>query len=66
MDQAEMTKLFTSFTRGSAGVKRSTGGSGLGLYIAKQFVQLHKGKIWAESKGKEKGSTFIIELPIQR
>jgi len=35
----------------------------LKVTIAKQFVELHKGKIWAESEGKNKGSTFVIELP---
>jgi signal transduction histidine kinase len=39
-------------------------GSGLGLYISKEIVKLHKGKIWLESEGRNKGSTFIIRLPI--
>ena len=65
MTQDELQKLFQSFTRGSAGSKAWSEGSGLGLYIAKQFVEMHKGKIWAESEGIGKGSTFIIELPSQ-
>ena len=40
-------------------------GMGLGLYLANLIVQAHGGKIWAESKGKRKGSTFYIELPIR-
>ncbi len=40
-------------------------GSGLGLYISKQIIDLHEGKIWAESEGRDKGSTFILKLPIQ-
>jgi len=36
----------------------------LGLYVAKEMVKAHNGKIWAESEGKGKGSTFIVELPI--
>ena len=64
MDKEELEKLFQSFTRGSAGVKRFAEGAGLGLYIAKQFVQMHNGTIRAESEGKDKGSTFLIELPI--
>ncbi len=39
-------------------------GPGLGLYLAKQIIEMHKGKIWAESEGLHKGATFIIELPI--
>ena len=38
-------------------------GSGLGLYICKQIIQAHRGKIWAESTPGE-GTTFYIELPI--
>ncbi|MFX0071438.1 MAG: sensor histidine kinase [Candidatus Hermodarchaeota archaeon] len=39
-------------------------GSGLGLYICQEIVKLHKGNIWLESEGRNKGSTFIIRLPI--
>ncbi|MFX0081434.1 MAG: PAS domain S-box protein [Candidatus Hodarchaeota archaeon] len=39
-------------------------GSGLGLYISKEIIDLHKGQIWAESAGRNKGSTFLIKLPI--
>ncbi|MFX1395080.1 MAG: ATP-binding protein [Promethearchaeota archaeon] len=42
-----------------------TEGSGLGLYISKQMVNLQDGKIWLESEGRDKGSTFIIHLPIK-
>jgi len=39
-------------------------GAGLGLYVAKKFMEMHRGRIWAESEGKGKGSKFIVELPI--
>ncbi|MCF6157470.1 MAG: PAS domain S-box protein [wastewater metagenome] len=39
-------------------------GSGIGLAICKNIVQMHKGKIWAESEGKRKGSRFKVILPI--
>ena len=59
------TKLFELFSRGEAGTDTFVEGTGMGLYVAKKFVTLHKGKIWAESKGKNKGSAFHIELPIK-
>jgi len=61
----ELSKMFESFSRGAAGTRLYTEGVGLGLYVAKKFVEMHNGKIWAESKGKGKGSTFYIELPIK-
>ena len=39
-------------------------GSGLGLYISKEIVDLHGGKIILESEGRNKGSSFVIKLPI--
>tara|TARA_Y100000310_G_C20293717_1_gene628378 strand:- start:326 stop:523 length:198 start_codon:yes stop_codon:yes gene_type:complete len=65
MSKEELRHLFESFSRGKAGTKMWTEGAGLGLYIAKQFVEMHKGRIWATSLGKGKGSTFFVELPVQ-
>lgn len=61
----EISSLFKTFTRGSAGQRLWTEGVGLGLYIAKKFLELHNGKIWVESSGKGQGSTFYIEIPIK-
>ena len=38
-------------------------GSGLGLFISKEIVDLHGGTIRAESEGRDKGSRFIVKLP---
>ncbi len=64
LTEDDMKKLFGKFQRLSA---RPTGGessTGLGLSIVKKLVELHGGKIWAESEGKNKGATFIVELPL--
>jgi len=63
--KGEIDMLFESFARGRAGYQFWTEGAGLGLYIARKFLEMHDGKIWAESEGKGKGSTFYIELPIK-
>lgn len=65
MTKQEISHLFKSFSRGTAGSRLWTEGAGLGLYVSKKFVGMHNGKIWAESPGKEKGSIFYIELPIK-
>lgn len=65
MTQEEISGIFKSFSRGETGKKIWTDGSGLGLYVAKKFVEMQGGKIWAESQGRGKGSTFNIELPIK-
>ncbi|MBI2315002.1 PAS domain-containing protein [Candidatus Daviesbacteria bacterium] len=55
--------LFTKFFRVSGSLEQGSKGTGLGLYIAKSIVEIHKGKIWAESEF-GKGSTFSFSLPI--
>ena len=53
--------LFQKFARGD-GARMNTTGSGLGLYLAKQIVEAHKGRVWVESDGEGKGSAFFMEL----
>ncbi len=63
MNKEQLGQLFEKFSRGRDGQESWGGGTGLGLFIAKKFVELHKGKVWAESEGVNKGSVFSIELP---
>jgi signal transduction histidine kinase len=62
LSQEDIHNLFGKFTRGSVGSKHNTDGSGLGLYVAKKMVEAQKGKIWVDSEGSGKGSTFVVEL----
>ena len=64
MSKELQQKLFGQFVRDPL-IKKEIRGTGLGLYIAKHIVETHKGKIWAESEGVGKGSTFYIKLPIE-
>ena len=62
---ANKKKLFTKFAKLSAiptGKERS---NGLGLSIVKILVELHQGKVWATSDGKNKGASFFVSLPLQ-
>ena len=53
--------LFHKFSRGD-GARMNTSGSGLGLYLAREIIEAHKGLIWVESEGLNKGSTFFVQL----
>ncbi|MGI6379470.1 MAG: ATP-binding protein [Anaerolineae bacterium] len=58
----QLESLFQRFQQAEAGV-RSGGGAGLGLAISKQFVELHGGRIWADSV-EGQGSTFSFAIPL--
>jgi len=63
--KGEAGKLFKeAFERGKTAKKVHGFGRGIGLYITGHIIRAHHGKIWAESEGEGKGSTFFIELPI--
>jgi len=66
MQKEEIDKLFSSlFIRGQGAKKFNVTGRGIGLYLSAKIIEAHHGKIWAESEGEGKGSTFYIELPIE-
>ena len=60
----DRARLFTEGGRGKDSMKVNVHSTGYGLYIAKQIVEAHSGKIWVESEGPGKGSTFFVELPV--
>jgi PAS domain S-box-containing protein len=66
IDPELLLHLFERFWQADGSSTRSTGGLGLGLSIAHSIVDAHAGRIWAQSRGKGHGSTFIIELPVAK
>jgi PAS domain S-box-containing protein len=65
----ELARIFGAFSQGDHAVKGGVhhfGGLGLGLAIAKNFIDLHSGCIRATSKGHDQGSTFTVELPLAK
>jgi histidine kinase len=62
-----ISRLFTRFYRVDKSRSRQAGGgSGIGLTIARHLVEAHGGRIWAESPGPGRGSTFAFTLPVQK
>jgi signal transduction histidine kinase len=63
-DKLEM--IFESFSQVDTSTTRKVGGTGLGLPISRRLVEMHGGRLWAESTGKPgEGSAFNIELPFE-
>jgi len=61
----EQNRVFDKFFRGADVVKMDTEGTGLGLFITKNIVDAHNGKIWFDSEYKN-GSTFYFSIPIKK
>jgi signal transduction histidine kinase len=64
MPAGELDRIFDRFHRVRSTMSRVIGGTGLGLAICKGLVEAHGGRIWAESEGEGKGSTFYFTLPL--
>ena len=59
----DVDRIFAPFEQAENSLNRKYQGTGLGLSLSKQFIELHGGRIWAETKGKGKGSTFHFIIP---
>ncbi len=61
-----LESVFQEFTQVDTTTTRKTGGTGLGLPISRKLIQMHSGRLWAESSGiNGEGSTFYVHLPIE-
>jgi signal transduction histidine kinase/CheY-like chemotaxis protein len=63
ISKEDLSRIFEPFSQGTSEIEYKKGGSGLGLSISKQFIELHNGKMWVESE-LGIGSTFTFEIPI--
>jgi signal transduction histidine kinase len=63
MSPDQISHLFTKFYRADEARKLDTEGMGMGLFISARIIEKHNGRIWAESEGPGKGSTFHLALP---
>ncbi len=64
IDPNNKGKLFREFEQLDPGLTRKYGGTGLGLAISKNIIELHSGRIYAESDGLNKGSRFTFIIPV--
>ncbi|MBV6400395.1 MAG: Sensor histidine kinase RcsC [Anaerolineales bacterium] len=64
--QNDLESVFQEFTQVDVSTTRKAGGTGLGLPISRRLVEMHGGRLWAESAGIHgEGSTFFVEMPLE-
>jgi signal transduction histidine kinase len=64
--QEEQDKIFHEFYQIRGGIVDKTPGTGLGLTLVKRIVELHEGRVWVESEGKDRGSRFCFTLALDQ
>jgi PAS domain S-box-containing protein len=60
-----LEKIFLPFEQAETSAKRRFQGTGLGLALTKEYVELHGGRLWVESEGEGKGARFFFTLPAE-
>lgn len=61
IETEELETIFSPFTQGEHGAR--FGGLGLGLAISRRLVEMHGGRVFANSDGRDRGARFVVELP---
>ncbi|MCG2778831.1 MAG: ATP-binding protein, partial [Desulfobacterales bacterium] len=64
LKKEDLERIFSPFDQVDSSPSRRYQGTGLGLSLTKSLVALHGGRIWVESDGEGKGSTFIFTIPL--
>jgi len=64
--ETELKRIFKRFYRMSGPLATRVKGTGLGLFIVRSVARRHGGRAWAESAGPGKGSTFILQFPLEK
>jgi PAS domain S-box-containing protein len=64
IDSEALPHVFEPFRQMESGVEGRRGGLGLGLAVVRSLVELHGGRVWAESPGRGQGARFTVELPL--
>lgn len=63
--QEDLVRIFEAFEQADGSLSRQYQGTGLGLSLTKSLVELHGGRVWAESEGEGRGAAFHFEIPIE-
>jgi signal transduction histidine kinase len=62
----KLEDIFEAFSQVDSSTTRKAGGTGLGLPISRRLVEMHGGRLWAQSEGLGKGTTLLLELPFKK
>ncbi|MBU0514647.1 MAG: response regulator, partial [Proteobacteria bacterium] len=65
LEAEDLKRVFGSFEQVDSSYARDQQGTGLGPALSQRLVELHGGRIWAESAGPDQGSTFSVRLPLR-